>query len=110
MPGVPGETLIETDLWRQVIIDTAVCTGCRMCASFCPTGSLFKFHTKKGHMGVKQRPRDCVACGTCRDVCTAHALSLSAEVFADDIASGAVERFLLGDLQPEPSFSFHMGV
>ena len=38
-------------------------------------------------------PGDCVKCRCCADICPQQALTLSDEVFAVDLLSGAVERY-----------------
>ena len=38
-------------------------------------------------------PGDCVKCRCCTDICPQQALTLSDEVFAVDLLSGAVERY-----------------
>lgn len=106
--GEPQDVMIETDLWGQVIIDLDKCRSCRICATFCPTGSLFKFHTKSGTIGVKQMVRDCVNCGCCSDVCLHKALTLDHEVFARDIADSAVERYAMDQPKAESKFTFNM--
>ncbi len=93
--GGVEDVMIETPLWSEVLIDQAACNGCRMCASFCPSGANFKFSTKDGRIGVKHRVRQCVNCRLCEDVCFADALSFSDEVFATDVANSVVERFVL---------------
>ena len=94
--GAPAEdAVIDSRMWATLSIDTDTCTSCRMCATFCPTGAIFKFHTKKGTIGVKHRPRQCVACGTCADICPVHAITLSYRVPADLIATGEVSRFAM---------------
>ena len=105
--GEPADDLIETGLFGQVVIDLDKCRACRICATFCPSGSLFKFHTKSGKIGVKQMVRDCVSCHSCVDVCLHGALTLDPEVFARDIAESAVERYEM-DAQPaESKFTFN---
>jgi ferredoxin len=93
--GRPQDIMIDTQLASEVLIDVDVCRGCRMCATFCPTGANFKFKTKDGSLGVKHRVRDCVRCGLCRDICPDGALIYSEEVFAVDIADGVVERYVM---------------
>ena len=94
--GVPEEgAVIDSRMWATLSIDTETCSSCRMCATFCPTGAIFKFHTKKGTIGVKHRPRQCVACGTCADICPRKAITLSYQVPAELIATGEVSRFAM---------------
>ena len=94
--GAPAEgAVIDSRMWATLSIDTEVCSSCRMCATFCPTGAIFKFHTKKGSIGVKHRPRQCVACGTCADICPRKAIALSYQVPAELIATGDVTRVVM---------------
>ena len=105
--GLPEDEMIETDLWGQVIIDLDKCKACRICATFCPSGALFKFHTKSGKIGVKQMVRDCIDCRCCLDVCLHEALTLCPEVFARDIAEGTVERYQMEEPRAQTKFSFN---
>lgn len=97
--GAPLDTMIDTRLWGEVLINTDECRGCRMCATFCPTGANFKFQTKSGSVGVKHRVLQCANCRLCLDICPDKALQLSEEVFARDISDGVTERYLMGALQ-----------
>ena len=105
--GEPADEMIDTDLWCQVVIDSEKCRACRICATFCPSGALFKFHTKSGKIGVKQKVRDCVGCRCCTEVCLHGALELYSEVFARDIAEGTVERYEMEQPKSEPRFTFN---
>ena len=93
--GVPTCDLVDSPLWARVEIDTEQCVACRMCATFCPTGALFKFHTKKGLVGVKQNVRMCVNCGCCSDICPAQALTLHEGITAGQLCAGQVIRMIL---------------
>lgn len=91
--GEPQDVMIETRLWGHVIIDPDKCSSCQMCATFCPTGAISKFTDEDGTFGVEHFPGDCVKCRCCTDICPQQALTLSDEVFAVDLLSGAVERY-----------------
>lgn len=91
--GEPQDVMIETRLWGHVIIDPDKCNSCQMCATFCPTGAISKFTDEDGTFGVEHFPGDCVKCRCCTDICPQQALTLSDEVFAVDLLSGAVERY-----------------
>ena len=93
--GAPTCDFIDSPLWARVEIDTEQCVSCRMCATFCPTGSLFKFHTKKGLVGVKQNVRMCVNCGCCRDICPTQALSLREGITSGQLCDGQIVRMVL---------------
>lgn len=106
--GLSEDVDLDTGLWRGVEIDLEKCRACRMCATFCPTGSLFRFHTKGGKIGVKQRVRQCVGCGTCESVCPADALRLSSSIPAVAVSTGAVRRFEMGPSREAPGASGFM--
>lgn len=83
-----------------------------MCATFCPTGAISKFTDKDGTFGVEHFPGDCVKCRCCADICPQQALTLSDEVFAVDLLSGAVERYEMKPLahpvdDPAPDLAHH---
>ena len=101
--GNPENVLLTTHLWGTIDIDTELCSSCRMCATFCPTGAIFKFSTKKGKIGVKHRPRQCVNCGCCEAVCRKGALKLSSTVSSSVIMSADVNRFVLPPIAIEPN-------
>ena len=93
--GDPRDELIETRLWGHVSIDASLCSSCRMCATFCPTGAIAKFDDANGTMGIEHRPGDCVKCRCCTDICPEGALILEDGVSARAIAEGSVERSVM---------------
>lgn len=93
--GEPEDIMIGTRLWGHVIIDTDACASCQMCATFCPTGALRKFQEPDGTFGIDHFPSRCVKCRCCADICPEGAISISEEVFAVDLATGAHERYEL---------------
>lgn len=60
-----------TKLPKQVIIDTARCTGCGLCAANCPDRVLRLADGVARHDGA-----DCLRCGHCRALCPADAIRL----------------------------------
>lgn len=100
--GDPRDELMDIRLWGHVIIDRSLCSSCQMCATFCPTGAISKFEDEDGIFGVRHRPADCVKCHCCVDICPEGALSLSDEVFAVDLLSGAMERYEMKPLKNPP--------
>ena len=89
--GEPAGGLLTGRLWGHVVIDPELCTSCRMCATFCPTGALRKFD-EDGAMGLDHYPADCVCCRCCEDICPEHALQVFNEVLAEDLLAGVAER------------------
>ena len=94
--GEPVGARMETRLWGHVTIDPQRCTGCRICATFCPTGALIKYSDER-ETGVEHTPSDCVRCLCCQDVCRTGAIHVDASVDPAAIASGASERFPMPD-------------
>ena len=96
--GEPADEMVETRLWGHVIIDLDKCSGCRMCATFCPTGALYKYTDEANpeDTGIEHSPADCVKCRCCEDVCPQKAITISDAVFAVDLMEGAVERYPMG--------------
>lgn len=88
--GPCADELIETRLWGNAMIDASSCSGCRMCAVFCPTGALALSKGASEEV-IAHQPARCVRCGLCEDVCPTGALSLSDEVFARDLVSQRTE-------------------
>ena len=96
--GEPADEMVETRLWGHVIIDVEACNGCRMCATFCPTGALYKYtdEADPADTGIEHSPADCVKCRCCEDICPQKAITISDAVFAVDLMDGAVERYPMG--------------
>ncbi len=65
---------------------TDACTGCGICAAFCPTGSLSAEQAEAGWT-LTHQPAACVACGTCVDLCPARAMG-EAPLAVEDLARG----------------------
>jgi len=51
-----------------VAIDDAVCTGCEMCATVCPSAAL-RSVPSDGVLAIEFDPASCTACGQCVDRC-----------------------------------------
>lgn len=82
------ETFTSTQLWATVTISSA-CTGCQMCAFFCPTGALSKVKVDD-KPGISFKISDCVNCRLCQDACYMGGISLGnqvdlAKVIAQDV-------------------------
>lgn len=64
------------------------CTGCQMCAHFCPTGALSKSE-HEGSPALVFRRDLCTNCGLCKDLCYRDAVVLSAVSDLTPIVQGA---------------------
>ena len=115
--GQPRDVMLSTRLWAHVIVDEARCSGCGMCARFCPTGALT---IREGNGNEKQiswlnrrnaektglsgaalahAPSLCLQCRTCEQLCPRRAIELSSETFAVDVPAGAVDEHPLRDIR-----------
>lgn len=95
--GEPKEGVLETRLWGHAVIDADLCTGCRMCAAFCPTGALYKFSEENGVSGVEHTPADCVKCRCCEDICRAHAIRVLDSVPLGGFVEGRADRYVMAE-------------
>ncbi len=55
------------------------CTGCEMCARFCPTGALSKSE-QEGKPALDFRASICTGCRLCQDICFWNAVAVSGKV------------------------------
>lgn len=109
--GQPSNAMIDTHLWGHAVIDEGRCSGCGMCAAFCPTGALTKrenmlpnastwLASRNGasRITLAHAPELCLQCRTCEQLCPEGALKLSDEVFAVDIGGGCIDEHTLRDI------------
>lgn len=87
--GQPRAGRVAGGLWAQVLLNDD-CTGCRMCAFFCPTGAL----AREGE-GLAFRLANCTNCRLCVEVCYRQALSLSPAVDTARVLSDQAEMLPL---------------
>ncbi|MDR0513730.1 MAG: 4Fe-4S dicluster domain-containing protein [Coriobacteriaceae bacterium] len=85
--GKPVVDRLETRLWGFVEIDMQRCNGCRMCATFCPTGALARADTGTGECGIEHYPAHCVQCRLCEDSCALGALRVLGDVPVQDLVN-----------------------
>jgi ferredoxin len=86
--------------WAQFGFEET-CTGCQMCAFFCPTGALSKIE-EGGKAGVAFRISFCTNCRLCQDICYKQAVLLAPGVDLSQILSDAVDTFLMRDVDATP--------
>ncbi len=80
--GLPAGDSVGKRLFGSVAVDTSLCNGCGMCATFCPAGALRRVDGPDGKTlaALEFLASDCVGCGLCADVCWKDALVMSHEV------------------------------
>ena len=64
----------------------ASCTGCGMCAYFCPTGALQK-NEKDGKVVITFQLATCTRCNLCREICYKGAVSVSTKIKPEKLLS-----------------------
>jgi Pyruvate/2-oxoacid:ferredoxin oxidoreductase delta subunit len=95
--GRPVQEEIDTRLWGHVSIDMSKCLSCKMCAVFCPTGALCKYHDEAGIAGIEHYAAECVHCGLCQDICMAHAITCKTKVPTRQLSEHITERYPMPD-------------
>ncbi len=87
-PVIAGSE-VDPEPWAQFSFREE-CTGCQMCAFFCPTGALRKIQ-EEGKAGVAFRISHCTNCGLCQDICYKEAVVLSSSVDLSKVLGDAVD-------------------
>ena len=77
------------------------CTGCQMCAFFCPTGALSRV-VDGNRVGLAFRVSHCVNCGLCRDLCYRGAALMYDEVDLNKVLTMAVDWCFAQEMDAEP--------
>jgi Pyruvate/2-oxoacid:ferredoxin oxidoreductase delta subunit len=93
--GSPIADNIDTRLWGHIILDNDRCSSCRMCATFCPTGAIYKFDDIDGTFGIEHYMADCVHCCLCEDICPERAIACINTVPIKDLVEGKIERHIM---------------
>lgn len=82
--GVPPEGSVAVRSFHTVEADTGLCTGCGVCAMFCPTGALH-FDGQPGAGVLEWSAAECSGCSLCKDVCAKQAISLQPGVTCHEL-------------------------
>jgi ferredoxin len=77
------------------------CTGCQMCAFFCPSGALTRVVDGK-RVGLAFRASHCLRCNLCRDICYRDAVSLSSVVDLKKVLALEVDWCFAQEMDAEP--------
>ncbi len=104
--GHPQPTfLLDADAlpWSDLILDPATCSGCQLCARFCPTGALNYLwgEIEEGLVfNLTFHPQLCLDCNICVAVCPENALTLSSSVSLAALLAPERELLLADYLVP----------
>jgi ferredoxin len=77
------------------------CTGCQLCAFFCPTGALIKVQ-QDSKVGLAFQSSRCTACGLCRDICYRDAALLDYVVDLNGVLDLSVEWLFAQHMEAAP--------
>lgn len=99
------EEIFKSSLFCQFEVNED-CTGCQMCAFFCPTGALAKLD-EEGKVGVSFKASDCIACGLCQEICYKNAVRLSHSVNLRKVISRDTDKVIMRE-GSQPSVKNHL--
>jgi formate hydrogenlyase subunit 6/NADH:ubiquinone oxidoreductase subunit I len=89
----PESRLSLGGLWAQFGSSKA-CTGCQMCAVFCPTGALKKIE-RENQAGVTFSLAACTDCRLCDEICYVKAVELAPDISLGKALSQDEEVYLM---------------
>lgn len=97
--GEPVEEPVEIAglPFANVKIDANACSGCRLCARFCPTEALH-FVADADRFGLSFKPVICIDCGICAIACPEDAVSFSTELAPVDLIADKTHWLTVGNL------------
>ncbi len=88
-PFCLSDRTLETRLFGDVTIDLDTCTGCGMCAMFCPTAAL-RFsdvvqHEDEAMRYLEFQAADCTQCLLCADACIHRSVTVRSRTDLDEL-------------------------
>jgi ferredoxin len=100
LASAPEQTVPAGDLpFASVQVSTARCSGCALCARFCPTGAL-DFTTADNTFQLEFQPAICLDCGICLQACPEDAVQLDETLNATSLTAHASTLLVAGTLTP----------
>ncbi|MFQ5854469.1 MAG: 4Fe-4S dicluster domain-containing protein [Anaerolineae bacterium] len=85
--------------FADVNVDADACSGCRLCARFCPTGAL-SFVADAERFVLYFRPAICIDCGICAVACPENAVSFGQRLVAEALIGVEPRPLVAGKLAP----------
>lgn len=103
--GLPdGDTVVPRCVAPRVSIDVDRCSGCALCAGFCPTQALRKMGKVAGGRTLLEfDPALCRDCGTCEDTCRYEALVREESLTVSELFSLEPRELLIPKRRVLPS-------
>ncbi|RUA17868.1 MAG: hypothetical protein DSY55_01315 [Clostridia bacterium] len=103
--AVVPETGLETQgfPWADVRISSDQCSGCQLCARFCPTGALnYLWGESEGDtlFNITFHPALCLECNICIAVCPEDAVMLTKTVVINELTASEHKLLTAGYLVP----------
>ncbi len=89
--------------WATVQVEAASCSGCQLCARFCPTGALnYLWGEVDGHtiFNLTFHPALCLDCGICTAVCPENAIHITHGAPAQALLASEPALLHAGYLEP----------
>lgn len=93
----------DTLPWASVHIDAEACSGCKLCARFCPTGALNYLWGEVDDglvFNLTFQPALCLSCDICIAVCPENAVSITQQLPVDGLISPQRDLLMAGYLEP----------
>ena len=94
-----GELATAHTPFGAVQVDAALCSGCGLCARFCPTDALH-FTQSDDRFALSFQPAVCINCTVCVVACPEDAVRLSDTVSLATILTDEVTPLVMGELVP----------
>ncbi|MBO9394399.1 4Fe-4S dicluster domain-containing protein [Caldilinea sp.] len=85
--------------FAAVEVDAARCSGCELCARFCPTGALH-FLTEEAHFELAFQATKCIACNLCVAACPEDAVHMQDAVQLSSLLDDTLHPLVSGELVP----------
>ena len=97
--------LLDADAlpWASVLVDAQSCSGCQLCARFCPTGALNYLWGEVDDglvFNLTFQPALCLDCNICVAVCPEDAVAVEPAVALGDLLSPERSLLMAGYLEP----------